>query len=104
MQPAADIESRSDGKIEKLLTEDNEHVAEGQALAVIENPADYEDVKLLKTQLQNFSLQSGRLPELKLQINGKADLGMVQPDYAAFYKNYRDYKEFLQLDYHQKEN
>ncbi len=102
MQPAADIESRSDGKIEKLLTEDNEHVAEGQVLAVIENPADYEDVKLLKVQLQNFSLQPGRLPELKLQVNGKANLGMIQPDYAAFYKNYRDYREFLQLDYHQR--
>ena len=102
MQPAADIQSRSDGKIEKLLTEDNEYVAENQALAVIENPADYEDVKLLKTQLQNFSLQSGRLPELKLQLNGKADLGMIQPDYAAFYKNYRDYREFLYLDYHQR--
>jgi multidrug efflux pump subunit AcrA (membrane-fusion protein) len=102
MLPAADIESRSDGKIEKLLTEDNEHVAEKQVLAVIENPADYEDVQLLKAQLQNFSLYTGRLPELKLQINGKANLGMIQPDYAAFYKNYRDYREFLLLDYHQQ--
>jgi HlyD family secretion protein len=102
MQPAADIESRSDGKIEKLLTEDNEHVKKEQVLAVIENPADYEDVKLLKAQFQNFTLQPDRLPELKLQINGKANLGMIQPDYAAFYKNYRDYREFLQLDYHQR--
>jgi multidrug resistance efflux pump len=102
MQPAADIESRSDGKIEKLLIEDNEHVSEEQVLAVIENPADYEDVQLLKAQLQNFSLYTGRLPELKLQINGKANLGMIQPDYAAFYKNYRDYREFLLLDYHHR--
>lgn len=102
MQPAADIESRSNGKIEKLLTEDNEHVVEKQVLAVIENPADYEDVMLVKSQLQVFSLLSGKLPELKLQINGRADLGMIQPDYAAFYKNYRDYREFLQLDYHQR--
>jgi HlyD family secretion protein len=102
MQPAADIESRSDGKIELLLTEDNALVAEEQVLAVIENPADYEDVQLLKAQLQNFSLLSGKLPELKLQINGKANLGMIQPDYAAFYKNYRDYREFLQLDYHRR--
>ena len=102
LQPAAYIESRSDGKIEKLLVIDNEKVEGDQVLAVIESPADFHDVNLLKRQLPKFSLVAEKLPELKLQINDKANLGMIQPDYAAFYKYYRDYKEFLQLDYHRK--
>ena len=102
LQPAADIESRSDGKIEELLIADNEQVSAGQVLAVIESPADYGDVDLLKTRLQDFYLVPDRLPDLKLPVNGKADLGMIQSDYASFLKNYREYREFLLLDYHRK--
>ncbi len=102
LKPAADIESRSDGKIEKLLVDDNEQVEVNQVLAVIENPADFNDVNFLKNQLQKFSMASENFPELKLQINGTDDLGMIQSDYAAFYKCYRDFNEFLQLDYHRK--
>ena len=102
LQPAADIESRSDGKIEELLVTDNEQVSAGQVLAVIESPADYGDVDLLKTRLQDFYLVPDRLPDLKLPVNGKADLGMIQSDYASFLKNYREYREFLLLDYHRK--
>ena len=102
LQPPADIESRTDGKIEKLLVDDNEEVAAGQVLAVIENPADYEDVINLKLQLEKLVLPAEVLPELDLPVNGNADLGPIQPEYATFYKNYRDYREFLQLDYHQR--
>jgi multidrug resistance efflux pump len=102
LQPAADIESRSDGKIEELLVTDNEHVVAGRVLAVIENPADYADVDLLKKKLQDFSLEPGRLPDLKLPVNGKADLGTIQPDYATFLKSYREYRDFLLLDYHRQ--
>ncbi len=102
LRPAAEIESRSDGKIEELLVSDNEKVAAGQVLAVIENPAEYADVKLLKQKLQDFILEPGRLPDLKLPVNGRADLGTIQPDYATFLKNYWEYRDFLLLDYHRK--
>jgi HlyD family secretion protein len=102
LQPPADIEARTDGKVEKLLVTDNEEVEAGQVLAVIENPADFEDVQNLRLQLGKLFLPADTLPELNLPVNGNADLGSIQPDYAAFYKNYRDYREFLRLDYHQR--
>ncbi len=102
LQPAADIESRSDGKIEALLVVDNEQVEAGQVLAVVENPAEYEDVNLLKIWLKDFAYEPGRLLGLNLPVNGRANLGMIQPDYALFLKNLREYRDFLLLDYHGK--
>ncbi len=102
LQPPAEIEARTDGKIEELLVSDNEQVETDQVLAVIENPADYADVISLKKQLIKLHLPSQVLPDLKLPVNGNADLGMIQSDYAAFYKIFRDYNEFLELNYHQR--
>lgn len=102
LQPPADIEARTAGKVEQLLVTDNEEVEAGRVLAVIENPAHFEDVQNLSLQLGKLFLPADTLPELNLPVNGNADLGPIQPAYAAFYKNYRDYREFLQLDYHQR--
>lgn len=101
-QPPADIESRTDGKVEKLLVNDNEEVEAGQVLAVIENPADFTDVQNLRRQLEQLVLPAETLPKLNLPVNGNAYLGSIQPEYASFYKNYRDYREFRQLNYHQR--
>lgn len=102
LQPPADLEARTDGKIEELYVEDNEVVDAGKVMAVIENPADYEDVLGLKEELKKLNLPSDKLPNLRLPVNGNADLGTVQSDYALFYKTYRDYREFLDLNYHQR--
>lgn len=100
--PPADIEARTSGNIEELFVKDNEVVEAGKVLAVIENPADFVDVMGLKTQLHRIKLPSSSLPELRLPVNGDADLGMIQSDYASFYKSYRDYNEFLDLNYHRR--
>jgi multidrug resistance efflux pump len=102
LQPPADIEARTDGKIEQLFVTDNERVSAGQVLAVIENPAEYSDVVALKERLSAVHLMEAGLPDLQLPVNGEADLGMIQSDYADFYKRCRDYHEFVQLDYHNR--
>lgn len=102
LRPPADIESRTNGKVEHLLVSDNEKVGEGKVLAVIENPADFEDVIRLKEILKQVELPADTLPEIAFPVNGDAELGTIQPDYATFFKNYRQYREFLELDYHQR--
>jgi HlyD family secretion protein len=78
LQPPAEIEARAAGKIESLLVSDNEKVPEGKVLAVIENPAQFEDVMGLKSQLHQIELPTDTLPELNLPVNGDAVLGPVQ--------------------------
>ncbi len=102
IQPPAAVEARSDGKIEELRVADNERVEEGAILAVIENPSDAVDVLALKKELSKIKPLSPIQLDLDLPVNGKSDLGPVQTSYAAFYKNYRDYAAFLELDYHNR--
>jgi len=102
VNPAADIEARTTGKITDLLVNDNDMVASGDVLAMIENPASYEDVLKLKSGMIFFDTVSiedvtGDLPELK-----NVQLGTIQADYSIFLKAYRDYIEFRRLDYHQR--
>ncbi|MFO7670538.1 MAG: HlyD family efflux transporter periplasmic adaptor subunit [Bacteroidales bacterium] len=102
INPAADIQARTSGKITDLFVNDNDMVAAGDVLAMIENPASYEDILKLKSGvlfIDTIAIEDlqGDLPEL-----GNAQLGSVQTDYSIFLKAYRDYIEFRRLDYHQR--
>jgi len=102
VNPPANLEARTSGKIVRLFVSDNETVEAGDILAMIENPADYEDVMQLKTNLTFLDTVSivdvsEDLPEMN---NEK--LGTIQTDYSIFLKAYRDYGEFKRLDYHQR--
>ncbi len=102
IQPPADVKARSDGKIDELFVEDNEYVKEGKVLAVIENSASFEDVITLRDELKKIDLLASMKLSQNLSLNGKSVLGPVQSPYASFYKNYRDYAAFLELDYHNR--
>ncbi|HDS07882.1 MAG TPA: biotin/lipoyl-binding protein, partial [Bacteroides sp.] len=102
VNPPADLEARSSGKITKLFISDNDLVSAGTVLAMIENPAAFEDVMQLKEGLAFLDSVpveqvTGEVPELK-----NARLGTIQSDYSIFLKAYRDYLEFKRIDYHQR--
>ena len=102
MNPAADLKARTSGKIIELLVNDNELVENGQILAMIENPASFDDVMELKSSLALMDTipvdeLSTDLPELR-----NAKLGTIQGDYSIFLKVYRDYIEFKRINYHQR--
>ncbi len=101
LTPPAELEARADGKIEVLLVEDNAHVEPGMLLAVIENSADYRDVLELEEEIGGMDLTDVS-SEISLPVNGESDLGPVQDEYATFFKDYRNYREFLRLDYHRR--
>lgn len=102
VNPPADLEARTSGKIVRLFVDDNQTVEAGKVLAMIENPASFEDLMDLKSSLaflDSISIAeiSAELPELK-----NARLGTVQGDYSLFLKVYRDYMEFKRINYHQR--
>lgn len=102
LRPPADIEARADGKIDELLVRDNASVQAGKVLAVIENPAEINDVMALESTLESLELTQQIPTGLVFPVNGEADLGPVQDEYATFFKQYRDYEEFIRLNYHQR--
>jgi HlyD family secretion protein len=102
VNPPADLKARTSGKITGLFVLNNEQVERGDVLAVIENPAEYENVVQLKNSLRfldTISMEeiSGDLSEMN-----NVKLGTIQTHYSLFLKVYRDYMEFKRIDYHQR--
>ncbi|MCF8224830.1 MAG: HlyD family secretion protein [Bacteroidales bacterium] len=102
IQPPAQIEARSFGKIEKLLVFDNENVEEGTILAEIENSADLQDVQNLKLHIGRIDLYNVDYQSIEFPLNGDAEFGTIQDEFAVFNKNRRDYLDFIELNYHRR--
>lgn len=93
--------SRTDGRIMALFVNDNQFVEKGQTLALIENTASYEDVKLLKVWVDSFRQISLESPgAVFMEFPRNLNLGDAQSFYASFLKNYDDLRNFIRLDYH----
>lgn len=101
--PPSNAIARTNGKIVKLLVQDQEMVEEGQVLALIENPAAYEDVLSLKEAVSGFRpfLTLEEYPQ-EYSFPTQLSLGEMQSSYAGFLKNYEDLKNFRALDYHEQ--
>jgi len=102
VNPPADLKARTSGKIDGLFVVNNEQVRRGDVLAMIENPAAYNDVVQLKNSLLfldsvSFEEITGELTEMN-----NVKLGTIQPHYSLFLKVYRDYMEFRRINYHQR--
>ena len=88
--PPEKIIARQAGKMSALLVADQDSVAAGQPLAVLENTAHYKDVLLLQkaiantpTNYQQFYFPIEKIPQLAL--------GEIEDDYALFERSYAEY-------------
>ncbi len=101
--PPAELIARVNGKIVELKVEDKQMVVKGDLLAVIENPANIEDVFSLRNELRKKKLpldgqtQIGRVYEEK-----NFRLGEVQSQFNRYLKSCSDYNRFVELKYHEK--
>lgn len=93
--PPASLVAKSSGKLQELNVQDKHKVKTGDYLAIIENPANKQDILYIKKYLQEHSFGNGHLPE-------DLNLGNIQSTYSAYYKALFDYKEFHRLRYYEK--
>jgi HlyD family secretion protein len=89
--PPVALVARTDGNIVRLMVQDNEMVAKGAELLVLESTARYEDIVQLDqnvTRWQNLNADSlaQTLPPAGLE------LGDVQDAYSAFVQNLESYR------------
>jgi multidrug resistance efflux pump len=102
VNPPADMEARTSGKIVGLFVRDNELVKAGTIIAVIENPAVFEDVMELKKGLAFLdTIHVEDIPDNLPELSN-VRLGTLQTSYSIFVKAYRDYGEFRRIDYHRR--
>lgn len=99
--PPSTAIARTDGRIMELFVKDNEEVIAGEVLALIENPAIYKDVTLLKAKVDSFRMLSlVETDSVHIEFPPNLTLGDIQSFYASFLKNFNDLKNFLTLNYH----
>ena len=99
--PPVWIVARGSGKIKEVYGKDRERIEAGKIIAVLENPAETEDVLLLEEALQDFCLTDSCVHGILFPEH--LALGSIQAVYATFIKSLTDYRNFLSLDlYEQK--
>ncbi|AHW61992.1 Multidrug resistance efflux pump [Draconibacterium orientale] len=99
--PPATLVARATGKIEKLFVEDKDRVAAGQTIALIENPADYNDVLELEQMIDKVQPAFDTLNfTVSQRFNKSLQLGTVQEYYSQFLTRYEELNEFYQRNYY----
>ena len=99
MNPPADLISRHEGLIDSLYITDGEFVNAGELIAVIQNAANWNDIKKLTN---NFSY----VPELDINsyvskswIYDNYQLGELQPAFSTLQNDIRCYKDYVETNH-----
>ena len=101
--PPAELIARANGKIVELKVEDKQKVVSGDLLAVIENPANFEDIFSLGEELKkNSPILDGTKPIGTVYADKNYRLGEVQVVFNNYLKACADYNRFVELQYHKK--
>ncbi len=104
LNPPSDIVAKASGKLETIFVNDNEDVVAGQMIAIIENPANYDDVNTLiqymDSRNSDYLVQDFSSSPRRLRSN--MDLGELQVAYSQFLTSYKNYKNYTDLNYHEK--
>ncbi len=82
--------AKSSGRIAHLLVENNSVVLKEQPLAILENPANYQDVFYLKSILDTISVQ-GNSFHFPMEELPMLFLGNLDTDFAVFQNSYIQY-------------
>jgi len=93
--PPVSIIAQANGRL-SLLVHENESVAVGTVLAIINNSTRLRDLRLVQRQLAAFRLDANPLPPLL--VPDTLMLGELQPYYTDFALKYGAYRTFMQLD------
>ena len=101
LEPPASIIARSTGKIDEIYVGNNQQVRFGDTLAVIQNPANTEDMFTLIQMMHEYEL-AGYSEDYILNAfeNIPLALGSIQSAYAALLNSLNDYKNYKLLDFY----
>lgn len=94
--PPEKIEARTNGKLEKVLAENQQNVKSGEILAYLATSANYKDVIALKNILDSFKPHSNSF-DFPIQKTRNLSLGEIEATYIQFEKAYTDYTLQRQL-------
>lgn len=97
----ASVMAKATGKIDSVLVTEKDTVAQGAVLAVIDNPADWQDVMRLNQMLAMEQQNNDSVVDT-FYATPPLQLGDLQPAYIAYAKAANDYRHFIETDYHNR--
>jgi HlyD family secretion protein len=95
--PPAAIVAKTNGRLMKLYIADKQKINSGEHLAVIENPANTEDVFLLKQYLNELLNNPEKIPTLPKK---GFKLGSIQSAFSTLSRSLDNYRKFVELNYY----
>ncbi len=101
--PPVGIVAQTDGYIMDLLVADHDTVKAGEILAVIQNPARFEDVIQLKHNLQSLAARNLKEVALDSLIFPPLQLGSLQENYTKLQEAWSAYGQYQRLNPHYQE-
>ena len=101
LEPPASIIARATGRIDEIYVENNQKVRYGAPLAVIQNPANTEDMFTLIAMMQEWEASNRPQAIINRFLAGEPlGLGAIQSVYASFLSSLTDYQNFRTLNYY----
>jgi HlyD family secretion protein len=102
-RPPAEIKARVSGKIDTFFVDNNQNVIENQILGLIENPAEYAEVLLLKQYIDSLLVlrKSNQGNNIRLISEYEGKLGELQPFYSSMIASQSAFYSFIEIAYHQ---
>ncbi|MNQ33663.1 hypothetical protein D3C85_470970 [compost metagenome] len=85
--PPEKIVSKSSGRIEAILVKNKVTVSKNTTLAIIENTANYKDVFLLKSIVENYNINDSK-KAFPFALLKNTQLGEIESAFAVFQKDY----------------
>jgi multidrug resistance efflux pump len=85
--PPEKIVSKSSGRIEAILVKNKAVVSKNTTLAIIENTANYKDVFLLQSIVENYNINNSK-KAFPFALLKNTQLGEIESAFAVFQKDY----------------
>lgn len=98
LNPPADLVARYAGSIDTLCVADGEAVARGQLVAVLRTAASWRDVVRLGDLLAASACLDAEEQVVAPWLDGRYDLGELQPAFADYQSRCRDFRHYLTVD------
>ena len=101
LEPPASIIARSTGKIDRIYVPNNQEVVSETPLAVIQNPANADDMLYLMQMMNEWNILGYSEEIARRFFTGKSlALGAIQTVFASFLTNLNDYQNYKTLNYY----
>ena len=96
--PPATLQAKSSGKITQIFYKENSNVQKDSVIAIIENTANYNDIKKLKAIFDTIQYKNLIFNFSSLIFN--LSLGDLQQPYSNLVRLLNNYQNFIELDYY----